>query len=62
MSSFDLSAFTSFEMAPAGGLEKRVPELLKLGFSRVVFLTPVDKPDKQWPVLERYASLIRKFV
>jgi probable F420-dependent oxidoreductase len=61
MTSIDLSAFTSFEMAPTGGLEKRIPELLKLGFNRVVFLTPVTTPDKQWPVLERYASLIRKF-
>jgi probable F420-dependent oxidoreductase len=61
MNSFDLSVFTGFEMAPAGGLEKRIPELLKLGFNRVVFLTPVTTPDKQWPVLERYATLMRKF-
>ncbi|HLW70811.1 MAG TPA: LLM class F420-dependent oxidoreductase [Candidatus Binataceae bacterium] len=58
---FDLSVLTGFEMAPAGGLEGRIQELLKLGFNRVGFLIPVAKPDKQWPVLERYASLIRKF-
>ncbi|MGH7841458.1 MAG: LLM class F420-dependent oxidoreductase [Candidatus Binataceae bacterium] len=58
---FDLTAMTAVEMAPAGGLEARIQQLLKLGFNRVVFLTPVDKPDKQWPVLEGYASLIRKF-
>jgi hypothetical protein len=45
-----------------GGLETRIPQLLKLGFSRIAFPTPVGTPDKQWPVLERYAALMRKFV
>src|SRR5216683_3446053 len=59
---FDLSACTGFELAPASGLEARIPQLLKIGFNRIVFLTPVGTPDKQWPVLERYATLMRKFV
>jgi len=29
---FDLSVLTAYEMAPAGGLEARIQELLKLGF------------------------------
>jgi probable F420-dependent oxidoreductase len=57
---FDFSAATGFDLAPSGGLERRTGELLKLGFNRVLFLVPVAKPDKQWPVLERFASLIRK--
>ena len=27
----------------------------------VLFMAPVARPDKQWPVLERYATLIRNF-
>jgi probable F420-dependent oxidoreductase len=61
LKSFDLSVFTAFDWAPEGGLEKRIPELLKLGFNRVVFMMPVGAPDKQWSALERYAALMRKF-
>jgi probable F420-dependent oxidoreductase len=57
----DLSVMTAFDMAPAGGLEGRVRELVELGFHRVLFLVPTAKPDGQWPTLERYAELIRKF-
>jgi len=42
-------------------LEARIKEVLKLGFNRVLFMAPVARPDKQWPVLERYATLIRNF-
>jgi alkanesulfonate monooxygenase SsuD/methylene tetrahydromethanopterin reductase-like flavin-dependent oxidoreductase (luciferase family) len=59
---FDFSVLTAYEMARAGGLEARIHELIKLGFNRVLFLAPVAGPDKQWPVLERYAALIRKFL
>jgi len=57
----DLSVLTAFEMAPASGIEGRIRELLKLGFHRVLFLIPTGTPDTQWPVLERYAGLIRQF-
>jgi alkanesulfonate monooxygenase SsuD/methylene tetrahydromethanopterin reductase-like flavin-dependent oxidoreductase (luciferase family) len=57
---FDLTVATAEEMAPRG-LETRINELLKLGFNRVLFLTPTAPPDKQRPVLDRYAALIRKF-
>jgi len=58
---FDFTACTGFDLAPSGGLEKRIPELEKIGFNRINFLIPVDKPEKQWPVLERYATLKKKF-
>jgi probable F420-dependent oxidoreductase len=59
---FDFSVMTSEELAPASGLEARIRELLKLGFNRVVFLILPPPGAEQWPVLERYAALIRKFV
>jgi probable F420-dependent oxidoreductase len=59
---FDFTVLTAYEMAPVGGLEARIRELLKLGFNRVVFLVPPASPDEQRPVLDRYAALIRKFV
>jgi probable F420-dependent oxidoreductase len=57
----DFSVLTGFELAPAGGLEGRIRELLKLGFHRVLFLMPTGTAETQWPVLERYAGLIRQF-
>jgi hypothetical protein len=62
MREFDFTAITAFEMAPAGGLERRIGELVSLGFNRVLFVAPSPaKPADQWPVLERYAALIRNF-
>jgi probable F420-dependent oxidoreductase len=58
---FDFSVITGDELAPAGGLEARIQELLKLGFNRVLFLIPTAAPDAQRPVLDRYAALIRRF-
>jgi probable F420-dependent oxidoreductase len=59
---FDFTAITAFEMAPAGGLEKRIGELLSLGFNRVLFMAPSPaKPAEQWPAREPYAALIRNF-
>ncbi|HXD90963.1 MAG TPA: LLM class F420-dependent oxidoreductase [Candidatus Binataceae bacterium] len=59
---FDFTACTGFELASASAIETRIPQLEKIGFGRVVFLVPVGTPDKQWPILERYATLMRKFV
>jgi probable F420-dependent oxidoreductase len=58
---FDLSVMTSEEMAPRG-IETRIGELMKLGLNRILFLVTPANPDKQQPVLDRYAALIRKFV
>ncbi len=49
---FDFSVATAYEMVRNG---------IKIGFNRILFLAPVAKPEKQWPVLEKYAALIRKF-
>lgn len=58
---FDLSVLTGEEMAPRG-IETRIGELVKLGFNRILFMISPGSPDKQRPVLDRYAALIRKFV
>jgi probable F420-dependent oxidoreductase len=58
----DFTALTAFDIAPPGGLEARIPELIELGFNRILFMSPVAVPEKQWRVLERYATLIRKFI
>jgi probable F420-dependent oxidoreductase len=60
MNHFDLSVLTAEEMAPRG-IETRIGELLKFGFGRILFLVSPATPDKQRPVLDRYAALIRKF-
>ena len=59
---FDFSAVTAYELARKGGLEDRIQELSKLGFNRILFMAPVAPSDKQWPMLDRYAALIRKFI
>jgi probable F420-dependent oxidoreductase len=58
---FDFTVLTAFDQARDGRLEARIGELLKLGFNRVLLMSPVAQPDRQWPTLERYAALIRKF-
>ncbi len=57
---FEFTVLTGYEVAPPGGLEARIRELLKLGFKRVVFMGAAD-PREQQAVLDRYARLIRKF-
>lgn len=58
---FDLTVLTGEEFRPAEGLEARIAALLKLGFQRVVLMVPTAIPDKQWPVLDRYAKVKRAF-
>jgi probable F420-dependent oxidoreductase len=57
----EFSVLTGDEFRPKGGLESRIGELLKIGFNRVVLMIPTAAPEKQWPALEAYAGLIRKF-
>ncbi|HXG20225.1 MAG TPA: LLM class F420-dependent oxidoreductase [Methylomirabilota bacterium] len=61
MKEFDLSVITGYELAGARGTESRVRELMQMGFNRVLFLIEPGTPEKQWPSLERYATLIRQF-
>jgi hypothetical protein len=56
-----LSVITGYELAGASGTEKRIRELMEMGFNRVLFLIEPGTPDTQWPVVERYAGLIRQF-
>jgi len=55
MDEFDLSVIT------VSGTESRIRELLALGFHRIVFMIEPAAPESQWPILERYAGLIRQF-
>lgn len=55
------SVLMNLQTAGSDSLERRVHELLKLGFERIVFRLPTDLPEQQWPMLEYYAQLVRKF-
>jgi alkanesulfonate monooxygenase SsuD/methylene tetrahydromethanopterin reductase-like flavin-dependent oxidoreductase (luciferase family) len=57
----DFSVLTAEELATTGGIEARIRDVLKLGFNRVTLLIYPAHPDEQWPVLDRYAALIRNF-
>jgi len=61
MKEFDLSIITASGLAGSKGIEARIRELIGLGFNRILFLIDATVPEKQWPVLERYAGLIRTF-
>lgn len=61
MDEFDLSVITSDGVFGESKAENRIQELITTGFNRVLFLVEPAEPDKQWPVLERYAKLIRQF-
>jgi len=61
MKEFDPSIITAYGLAGSKGIEARIRELMELGFNRILFLIDATVPEKQWPVLERYAGLIRSF-
>ncbi len=61
MDEFDLSVITSDGVFGETKTASRIQELITTGFNRVLFLVEPADPDKQWPVLERYAGLIRQF-
>lgn len=61
MDEFDFSVITGRELLTGGAIESRIPELLRMGFGRVLFLIPTAAPDFQWRVLEKYAAIIRQF-
>ena len=61
MDEFDLSVITADGVFGLSGPENRVRELVQMGFNRVLFLIEPAEPAAQWPVLERYAGLIRQF-
>lgn len=55
------SVLMNLQTAGSDSIEHRVHELLKLGFERIVFRLPTDLPARQWPILDYYARLVRKF-
>jgi probable F420-dependent oxidoreductase len=61
MDGFDLSVMVADELAPTGGLEARIPELLKLGFKRIVFMVFPAASDRQQHLLDRYAALVSRY-
>jgi probable F420-dependent oxidoreductase len=61
MDEFDLSVITAYSLAGVSGDESRIRQLIATGFKRILFLIEPGTPDVQWPVLERYAGLIRAF-
>jgi probable F420-dependent oxidoreductase len=56
-----LTVLTKLEMAGTDALEGRIRELFGIGFKRVLLRLPTETPDKQWPLLESYARLLRNF-
>jgi probable F420-dependent oxidoreductase len=60
-SQLDLSVQVIDDPRSPAALPDRIPQLLKLGFGRVVFLVPQTQPAEQWPALERCAALVREF-
>ena len=62
MRDFDLTVITGDVFAGEKSVESRIQEHLTLGFNRITFLVVADKPDVQWPILEKYAKLIRTFL
>src|SRR6266852_7749512 len=59
MDEFDLGVITAYALAGGSGDESRIRKLIQAGFNRVLVLIEPGVPDAQWPVLERYAGLIR---
>lgn len=58
---FDLSVLAAYGIYGATGTERRIRELSELGFKRILFVLEPGPPDTQWPVLEQFASLVKKF-
>ena len=58
---FDLSVLAAYGVYGATGTEKRIAELQDLGFKRILLVLDALTPDKQWPRLEQFVSLAKKF-
>jgi len=57
----DLSVLTGFGGFEATAMEKRVRELSGLGFQRILLVLEPQSPDTQWPLLDQFARLLRRF-
>jgi probable F420-dependent oxidoreductase len=58
---FDLSVICEYHRHGHEWTEQRIPELIEIGFTRMVLLINPATPDVQWPILERCAALTRNF-
>ncbi len=58
---FDLSVLAGYGLFGAAGTEKRVRELSALGFQRIILVLDPEPPDRQWPMLEQCARLVKQF-
>lgn len=61
MAEFDLSVVAAYGIYGAAGTEKRVRELSELGFKRIILVLDALTPSTQWPLLEQFATLAKKF-
>lgn len=57
MATLDLGVLVAYSK----GAENRIRELSDLGFKRIILSLGPGLPDKQWPVLEKFANLVKKF-
>lgn len=57
MDTFDLGVLVAYSK----GTENRIRELSELGFKRMVLSLGPGASEKQWPVLEKFANLVKKF-
>jgi len=58
---FDLSVLTGLGGFEAAGVEKRVRELSRLGFQRILLVLEPDSRDTQWLRLDQFARLLKRF-
>ena len=56
----DLTILSNESLAHDDRLEASVLRLFEFGFGRVLLRLAGDKPEVQWPLLERYAKLVAK--
>jgi len=61
MAEFDLSVITGDTFIGTRCDEHRLHTLAQAGFNRILLFLDPGTPDSQWPLLERYAGLIRQF-
>lgn len=61
MEELDLSTQLLFQAGQEEKVERRARELIKVGFKRIVFMTPAQEPGSSWDKLECLAKFIRRF-
>ena len=57
----DLSVLVGHGGFETARMERRVRELHELGFQRIIFVLDPAAPHTQWPVLNQFAGLVKRF-